>query len=112
MASTFTGMTSVGSLAAPGSRVMDDKIAASNRLSSLASISSSSLGRRKNIVLRKSRSSQITAAAKDLYFNKDGSAIKKLQVSTATFGFCYIAKFWLLMGNSLVVRLVLTNLQI
>lgn len=82
MASTFAGMSSVGSLAAPGSRMMDDKIAASsNKLSSLASISSSSLGRRKNVVLRKTRSSQITAAAKDLYFNKDGSAIKKLQVS-------------------------------
>ncbi|KAI3450922.1 hypothetical protein Pfo_007587 [Paulownia fortunei] len=80
MASTFAGMSSVGSLAAPGSRVMDDKLAISlNKLSSVASISSSSLGRRKNVVLRKARSYQITAAAKDLYFNKDGSAIKKLQ---------------------------------
>lgn len=81
MASTFAGMSSAASLAAPGSRVMDDKFAASsNKLSSFASISSSSLGRRKNNVLRKSRSTQITAAAKDLYFNKDGSAIKRLQV--------------------------------
>lgn len=32
------------------------------------------------MVLRKSRPTQITAAAKDLYFNKDGSAIKRLQV--------------------------------
>ncbi|KAL8484315.1 hypothetical protein ACS0TY_026845 [Phlomoides rotata] len=80
MASTFAGMSSAASLAAPGSRVMDDKFAASsNKLSSFASISSSSLGRRKGNVLRKTRSTQITAAAKDLYFNKDGSAIKKLQ---------------------------------
>ncbi|KAH6823708.1 TCP-1/cpn60 chaperonin family protein [Perilla frutescens var. hirtella] len=81
MASTFAGLSSVGSLAAPGSRAIDDKVAAlSGKLSSLASISSSSLGRRRNVVLRKTRSSQITAAAKDLYFNKDGSAIKRLQV--------------------------------
>ncbi|KAL8026780.1 hypothetical protein ABFX02_14G051000 [Erythranthe guttata] len=80
MASTFAGVSTVGSLAATGSRVMDNKIAASNKLSSLASISSSSLGRRNSVVLRKQRSSQITAAAKDLYFNKDGSAIKKLQI--------------------------------
>lgn len=81
MASTFAGLSSVGSLAAPGSRAIDDKIAlSSSRLSSLASISASSLGRRKNVVLRKTRPSQITAAAKDLYFNKDGSAIKRLQV--------------------------------
>ncbi|XP_047965337.1 chaperonin 60 subunit beta 3, chloroplastic-like [Salvia hispanica] len=80
MASTFAGLSSVGSLAAPG-RVLDDKITvSSSRLSSLASISASSLGRRKNVVLRKTRPSQITAAAKDLYFNKDGSAIKRLQV--------------------------------
>lgn len=82
MASTFAGLSSVGSLAAPGSRAIDDKIAlSSSRLSSLASISASSLGRRKNVVLRKTRPSQITAAAKDLYFNKDGSAIKRLQVA-------------------------------
>ncbi|KAL3649341.1 hypothetical protein CASFOL_005744 [Castilleja foliolosa] len=80
MASTFA-MSSVGSLAATGSsKAMDNKItASSNKLSSFASISSSSLGRRKNIVLRKTHPSQIKAAAKDLYFNKDGSAIKKLQ---------------------------------
>ncbi|XP_042000343.1 ruBisCO large subunit-binding protein subunit beta, chloroplastic-like isoform X1 [Salvia splendens] len=80
MASTFAGLSSVGSLAAPG-RVLDDKITvSSSRLSSLSSISASSLGRRKNVVLHKTRPSQITAASKDLYFNKDGSAIKRLQV--------------------------------
>ncbi|XP_042014980.1 ruBisCO large subunit-binding protein subunit beta, chloroplastic-like [Salvia splendens] len=77
----MAGLSSVGSLAAPGSRVLDDRISvSSSRLSSLASISASSLGRRKNVVLRKTRLSQITAAAKDLYFNNDGSAIKRLQV--------------------------------
>ncbi|KAG6401271.1 hypothetical protein SASPL_138122 [Salvia splendens] len=76
----MAGLSSVGSLAAPGSRVLDDRIAvSSSRLSSLASISASSLGRRKNVVLRKTRPSQITAAKKDLYFNNDGSAIKRLQ---------------------------------
>ncbi|GER50697.1 60 kDa chaperonin [Striga asiatica] len=80
MASTFAGMSAVSSLAASGCRITDNKAAASsNKLSSLASISSSSLGRRKNVDLRKTRPFQITAAAKDLYFNKDGSAMKKLQ---------------------------------
>lgn len=82
MASTFSGMSSAGSLAASGSRVMDDKLAASsNKLSSVASISSSSFGRRDKAVTRKTRSYQIKAAKKELYFNKDGSAIKRLQVS-------------------------------
>lgn len=82
MASAFTTMSSVGSLAAPGGRGMDKKLAtSSDRLSSYASISSSSFGRRQNVVLRRTRSPRINAMAKDLYFNKDGSAIKKLQVS-------------------------------
>ncbi|KAL3850367.1 hypothetical protein ACJIZ3_012249 [Penstemon smallii] len=80
MASTFAGMSSVGSFAASGSRLMDDKLAASsNKFSSVASISSTSFGRRKNVAVRKTRSCQISAAAKELYFNTDGSAIKKLQ---------------------------------
>lgn len=79
MASTFTAMSSVGSLAAPG---MDKKLATSlDKLSSVSSISSSSFGRRRSVSLRKSREPKICAMAKDLYFNKDGSAIKKLQVS-------------------------------
>lgn len=81
MASTFAGMSSVGSLAAGRSLIMDNKLAhSSNKLSSLASISSTSFGRRRNVVLRKTRSTQIMAAAKELYFNKDGSAIRRLQV--------------------------------
>lgn len=82
MASTFAGVMSVGSLASSSNRVMDKNLStSSNKLSSFASISSSSLGRRQSISLRRApRNAQIKAAAKDLYFNKDGSAIKKLQI--------------------------------
>ncbi|KAF5735685.1 putative rubisco subunit binding-protein beta subunit rubb [Tripterygium wilfordii] len=77
MASTFTAMSSAGSLVAPS---LDKKLASStNRLSSLASISSTSFGRKQNVVLRRSRAPKICAMAKELHFNKDGSAIKKLQ---------------------------------
>ncbi|TYJ27496.1 hypothetical protein E1A91_A07G191300v1 [Gossypium mustelinum] len=59
---------------------MDKKLSSpSNRLSSLASISSFSFLSRRNVVLRRSRLPKISAA-KELHFNKDGSAIKKLQV--------------------------------
>ncbi|KAA3459486.1 TCP-1/cpn60 chaperonin family protein [Gossypium australe] len=61
MASTFTAMSSVGSFVAPN-----------------ASISPSSFLSRRNVVLRRSRRPKISAA-KELYFIKDGSAIKKLQ---------------------------------
>lgn len=78
MASTFAGVMSVGSLASSTNRRVKD-----NNLSSFASISStSSLASRHTVSLtRPPRTAQIKAAAKDLYFNKDGSAIKKLQVS-------------------------------
>ncbi|KAK8671441.1 hypothetical protein V6N13_038037 [Hibiscus sabdariffa] len=80
MASSFTAMSSVGSFIAPNGLVMDKKLpSSSNRLSSLASISSSSFVSRRNVVLRRSRLPKI-CAAKELHFNKDGSAIKKLQV--------------------------------
>ena len=82
MASTFTAMSSVGSLAAPGCRVMDKKFASSSdKLSSSASISSFSFARRQNVMSQRNRSPKICAMAKELHFNKDGSAIKKLQVS-------------------------------
>ena len=81
MASTFTAMSSVGSLAAPGCRVMDKKFASSDKLSSSASISSFSFARRQNVMSQRNRSPKICAMAKELHFNKDGSAIKKLQVS-------------------------------
>ncbi|KAK6936976.1 Chaperonin Cpn60/GroEL/TCP-1 family [Dillenia turbinata] len=75
MASAFATVSTAGSMVAPPRPA--------GRLSSLASISSSSLtplaGRRQHLSLRKSRSPTINAMAKDLYFNKDGSAIKKLQ---------------------------------
>ncbi|XP_057539314.1 ruBisCO large subunit-binding protein subunit beta, chloroplastic [Amaranthus tricolor] len=76
MASSFTSMST---MAAPG--VLDKKpFTCADKLSSLASVSSSSvLSRRSNVALRKSRSPKINAMAKELYFNKDGSAIKKLQ---------------------------------
>ncbi|THG12527.1 hypothetical protein TEA_010753 [Camellia sinensis var. sinensis] len=80
MASTLAGMSSVGSLAAPSARVTDKKFATSlDKLSSFTSISSSLFGRRQNVALRRTPSPRINAMAKDLYFNKDGSAIKKLQ---------------------------------
>ncbi|XP_023750276.1 ruBisCO large subunit-binding protein subunit beta, chloroplastic [Lactuca sativa] len=82
MASTFAGVSSVGSLACSSNRVIDKNLSIpSNKLSSFASISSTSLVRRQNLSLRKApRTPQIKAAAKELYFNKDGSAIKKLQI--------------------------------
>lgn len=72
MASTFAGMSSAGPLAAPST--------SSNKLSSVANISSTSFGSKRNVALRKTRRPTILAAAKELHFNKDGSAIKKLQV--------------------------------
>ncbi|WCJ31867.1 Phosphoribosylglycinamide formyltransferase chloroplastic [Euphorbia peplus] len=78
MASTFSGMTSPGFLAAPTG--MDKRLASSsNRCPSLASISGGSLGTKQNVSSRRLRSSKISAMAKELHFNKDGSAIKKLQ---------------------------------
>jgi chaperonin GroEL len=75
MASTFTAMSSVGSLAALSCRVRDKKF------SSSASISSCSFVRRQNVISHRNHSPKICAMAKELHFNKDGSAIKKLQVS-------------------------------
>lgn len=79
MASTFAAMTSVGSLAAPSGRVADKK------LSSRASIASFSFSKRPNVALRRTRSPRVSAMAKELHFNKDGSAIKKLQVCLSLF---------------------------
>ncbi|XP_010451233.1 PREDICTED: chaperonin 60 subunit beta 3, chloroplastic [Camelina sativa] len=69
MASTFSATSSMGSsLLAPPS----------NRLSSFVSISSSSFGKSQSIAQRKARFPKIYAA-KELHFNKDGTAIRKLQ---------------------------------
>ncbi|GMN49675.1 hypothetical protein TIFTF001_018833 [Ficus carica] len=75
MASTFAAMSSAGSLAAPSGRVADRKF---QKLSSSSSISSCPFARRQNVV-RRTPSPRISAMAKELHFNKDGSAIKKLQ---------------------------------
>ncbi|PWA77684.1 chaperonin 60 beta [Artemisia annua] len=49
-------------------------------LSSFSSISSSPLGhRRQNVVLQKRSSLKVKSMAKEIYLNKDGNAIKKLQ---------------------------------
>ncbi|XP_010443301.1 PREDICTED: chaperonin 60 subunit beta 3, chloroplastic [Camelina sativa] len=66
---TFSATSSMGSsLLAPPS----------NRLSSFVSISSSSFGKSQSIAQRKARFPKIYAA-KELHFNKDGTAIRKLQ---------------------------------
>lgn len=83
MASAISTM----SLAAPSGLPADNKLTGltsrSAQLSSLASISSSSFGgeRRGMRLRRRSATPAVKAMAKELYFNKDGSAIKKLQVS-------------------------------
>ncbi|XVF74533.1 hypothetical protein PTKIN_Ptkin13bG0117800 [Pterospermum kingtungense] len=81
MTSSFIAMSSVGSPGVPYSRTMDQKfLNSSSRLSSFVSFSSSAfLGKKHNVMLRKGQPSKILAMAKELHFNKDGSAIKKLQ---------------------------------
>lgn len=78
MASTFSAVSCIVS----SSRLAADKksVNSSEALSSFASISSPLAGRRKNVVLRKRSNYKVQAMAKELHFNKDGSAIKKLQV--------------------------------
>ncbi|KAK1358328.1 RuBisCO large subunit-binding protein subunit beta, chloroplastic [Heracleum sosnowskyi] len=76
-----SSVLSVASLASPCSRMMDTTNAASfKNLSSFASVSSSSLQMRRNVVLHKKCSLKVRAMAKELHFNKDGSAIRKLQM--------------------------------
>ncbi|MBA0691127.1 hypothetical protein Goari_008773 [Gossypium aridum] len=81
MASSFIAMSSIGSLGFPCSKRMDKKFFnSSGRLSSFESISSSAfLGKKQKVILRRGHSSKIRAMAKELHFNTDGSAIKKLQ---------------------------------
>ena len=83
MASTFLVMSSAGSFAALSGRVVDKKF---EKLSSSSSISSCSFARRQNVV-RRVPSQRISAMAKELHFNKDGTAIKKLQVGFFFFFF-------------------------
>lgn len=90
MASALSTISIVGSLAASNSLATDKKLSvSSNKLSqfsSLSSITSTSFAsRRQHLHLQKRCSPKIRAMAKELYFNKDGSAIKKLQVSLRSF---------------------------
>ncbi|KAI3789754.1 hypothetical protein L2E82_02558 [Cichorium intybus] len=78
----FPKMASITSLSSIGTFGSTNKAVTSSleNLSSFTSISSSSLAnRRQNVVMRKRSSLKVNAMAKELYFNKDGSAIKKLQ---------------------------------
>lgn len=83
MASTLSIMSATGMLAASSGSGMHKKSSLSaSQLSSFASLSSGPLsGRRRSLCLQKTYNSKIRSMAKELYFNKDGSAIKKLQVS-------------------------------
>ncbi|XP_020241709.1 ruBisCO large subunit-binding protein subunit beta, chloroplastic-like [Asparagus officinalis] len=77
----FSTMSLVGPLAAPCSFAKDKNLSVSSQqLSSFASISSRSLGGgRQKLHVQRRCNSKINAMAKELYFNKDGSTIKKLQ---------------------------------
>ena len=83
MTSSFIVTSSIHSPVFPCSRTMDKKfLSSSGQLSSFDSISSSAFwGRKQNVILQRGLSSKIWAMAKELHFNKDDSAIKKLQVS-------------------------------
>ncbi|KAJ6836178.1 ruBisCO large subunit-binding protein subunit beta, chloroplastic [Iris pallida] len=70
------------SFAAPSGLASDKKLLDSDKLSrfsSFASISATLCGRRQNSCLQKRCNLKIRAMAKELHFNKDGSAIRKLQ---------------------------------
>lgn len=78
MASTFTATSSIGSMVAPNGHKSDMKL--------INKLSSSSFGRRQSVCPRPRRSSSaIVCAAKELHFNKDGTTIRRLQVSTCFF---------------------------
>ncbi|CAI9114190.1 OLC1v1014850C1 [Oldenlandia corymbosa var. corymbosa] len=81
MASTFTALSPAGSVVSLGICKADKKLVSSSEaLSSCTSLSSQALGgRREKVNMRKRQSCKVQAMAKDLYFNKDGSALKKLQ---------------------------------
>lgn len=81
MASSFVTMSAVGSLISMGSHSIDKRsFSSSHKLSSFDCISSSfSKNNQINIVPRKRCSFKISAATKKLHFNKNGSAIRKLQ---------------------------------
>ncbi len=80
MASTFGATSTVGLMAAPTGIVSDKKP------SSLSSVSSVSVASRPRNARLQRKCNFRVKAAKELYFNKDGSAIKKLQVSSKVLG--------------------------
>ncbi|GJU24504.1 RuBisCO large subunit-binding protein subunit beta, chloroplastic [Tanacetum coccineum] len=74
---SITPMMSIGTFGTADTKISNT---ASRSLSSFASISSAPISSQKrNVVLQKKVSPKVKAMAKELYFNKDGSAIKKLQ---------------------------------
>ncbi|PWA35234.1 ruBisCO large subunit-binding protein subunit beta, chloroplastic [Artemisia annua] len=74
---SITPMMSIGTFGTADAKISNT---ASRSLSSFASISSAPISsRRRNVVLQKKVNPKVKAMAKELYFNKDGSAIKKLQ---------------------------------
>ena len=86
MASASYTLSTLGAIASPSNFRTDKKLLASkqklSQFSSFASISSSSISsRRQSLGSLRRGNCKINAMAKELYFNKDGSAIKKLQVS-------------------------------
>ncbi|XP_071692000.1 ruBisCO large subunit-binding protein subunit beta, chloroplastic-like [Rutidosis leptorrhynchoides] len=77
---SITPLSSVGSFASPSIKTNKTIASSLQTLSSFSSISSSRLGhKRQNVVLQKKSSLKVKAMAKELYLNKDGSAVKKLQ---------------------------------
>lgn len=86
MAATFYAMSTVGAIASPSNVRPNKKLFASeqkfSQFSSFSSISPIAIsGRTQSLCYLRRGNSKINAMAKELYFNKDGSAIKKLQVS-------------------------------
>ncbi|RWW76225.1 hypothetical protein BHE74_00015705 [Ensete ventricosum] len=86
MAATFYAMSTVGAIASPSNVRPNKKLLASkqkfSQFSSFSSISPIAISsRRQSLCYSRRSNSKINAMAKELYFNKDGSAIKKLQVS-------------------------------
>ncbi|KAJ8452089.1 hypothetical protein Cgig2_016670 [Carnegiea gigantea] len=81
MASGFTAMSAVGSFLSTGNQSIDKRLlGASHKLSSLDCIPSSSVRGNPNVIVHRRRHSfRITAATKEIHFNKNGSAIRKLQ---------------------------------
>ncbi|KAG6473509.1 hypothetical protein ZIOFF_067426 [Zingiber officinale] len=81
MASTFYTMSTFGAVASRSSTTDNKMLASRQKLSSLASMSPSlNISNNKlSFSRRRKGNCMINAMAKELYFNKDGSAIKKLQ---------------------------------